>query len=451
MGNGGKRFLIVCVFLILTSASRAAAGGASDESAQPGGGKAQNPNIKSVFTISEIFGDGQKVTNVVCEYGKEIDAASLQLDDFAVAGRKVIAVHTNSKPARTSENIAGRYVVLDLEVQSPLLEDAFATDGRVVNYKANDSAVVIQKGAIKAADGAAYAASALPAATKADSGIMGNASKIHLIRDDFEDSHIYTDLEWKIVMRYNLFKPKGYVEGDTTTKYPLVLFMPDAGAEGRDWERVLLQGNGGTVWASDSWQAEHPCFVVTMTFEEKFINDYWEYWENVVGGTMNLVKNLTAKYPVDTSRVYTTGQSMGCMCSMIMMIKDPSLFTAAYCIAGQWETQALMALKNSKLFLLNSEDDRMATKWMDAAASAWEEAGVNVARGNIDGVGSAESQAKVINDMIARNSNINYLKINTGTGSMDLAGNPLRGSHRYTWRVGYDLPGVKEWLFAQKK
>jgi predicted peptidase len=408
-------------------------------------------SIKSVKTISGIFGDGQKVTNVVCEYEKDIDPGSIDVGDFAVKDRKITAVHTNSSAARTAENKTGRYVILDLEVQSPLLDDAQAADGRVVDYEANDDALVLQTGDISALDGTVFAAGSVPAATKKSSGIMGNASKIHLVRDDFESNHSYTDPEWKNVLRYNIFKPAGYKEGDTSTRYPLLLFMADAGAEGRNWERVLVQGNGGTVWAGGEWQAEHPCFVVTMIFEEKFINDYWEYWENVAGGTMNLVRYLETRYPIDTNRVYTTGQSMGCMCSMIMMIKDPELFTAAYCIAGQWETEQLMALKNSKLFILNSEDDNMATKWMDAAAAAWENAGTKVVRGSIDGIAPSEIQAGAINDMLARDSNIYYLKINAGTGSMDINGNPLRGSHRYTWRLGYDLPGIKEWLFAQTK
>jgi predicted peptidase len=442
-------FGLTAILLVALSVACSTTGSSASGGSQSSGSKTSS--IKSVMTISETFGDGQKVTTVVCEYEKDIDPASISIEDFTVKDRKIIAVHANSEVAQTTENKIGRYIILDLEVQSPLLDDTLATDGRVVNYKSIDSATVIQKGSIKAVDGTIYAADSTPVSTKANSGIMGNEAKIHLIRDDFEDSHSYTDPEWKTVMRYNLFKPRGYGEGDTSTKYPLVLFMADAGAEGKDWEIVLLQGNGGTVWASNEWQENHPCFVVTMIFEEKFINDYWEYWENNIGGTMNLVRSLTTKYPIDTDRLYTTGQSMGCMASLIMMIKDPTLFAAAYCIAGQWETQQLLALKNSKLFILNSEDDAMATKWMDAAASAWEADGTRVVRGNIDGIANAGTHADVIDDMFAQNSNIYYLKINSGTGSMDLNGNPLRGSHRYTWRLGYDLPRIKEWLFEQSK
>jgi predicted peptidase len=232
--------------------------------------------IKAIFTINEIFGDGQKVTSVVCEYEKEIDPGSIDITDFEVNDRRIIAVHTNSKAAKTTENKPGCYAVLDLEIQSPMLQDNPATDGRVVNYIAKDDAMVIQKGDIRAIDGTIFSRSDVPVATRQNSGIMSNSSKIYLIREEFEDSHFYTDPEWKTVLKYNLFKPKAYVEGNSSKKFPLVLFMPDAGAESKDWETVFIQGNGGTVWASDEWQAEHPCFVVAMSYEEKFINDYWE-------------------------------------------------------------------------------------------------------------------------------------------------------------------------------
>lgn len=149
-----------------------------------------------------------------------------------------------------------------MEIQSPQLDDGQATDGRVINYQANDGAFVLQTGNIFALDGTLYEASSVPVSTPKNRGIMGNSSKIYFSREKFEDNHYYTDPKWKTALHYNLFKPADYNENDANTKYPLVLFMLDAGAESKNWETVLIQGNGGTVWASDEWQAENPCFVV---------------------------------------------------------------------------------------------------------------------------------------------------------------------------------------------
>ena len=53
--------------------------------------------------------------------------------------------------------------------------------------------------------------------------------------------------------------------------------------------------------------------------------------------------------------------------------------------------------------------------------------------------------------MLAENKDITFIKIKAGTGKMDLKGNPEPGDHRYTWRLAYNLPLAKEWLFAQRK
>ena len=74
-----------------------------------------------------------------------------------------------------------------------------------------------------------------------------------------------------------------------------------------------------------------------------------------------------------------------------------------------------------------------------------------VATATFDGIASPEEQSAVIQDVLDSDVNICYLKIATGTGSMDADGNALKGSHRMTWRLGYDLPGAKEWLFSQVK
>ena len=410
---------------------------------------ASSATIQSVKSISEIFGDGLKVTNVVVEYDKAIDPSSLSTATYEVEGRTVIAVHTNSEVAKTDVDVEGNYVVIELEVQSAILQDSDASDGRAQNDTFDDGASVVQKKNVKALDGTVYKASSETFTTGSASGIMGNDNTIHLIMDDFEDNHFYTDPEWKLVLHYNLYTPEGYetAEGET---YPLVLFIPDAGAVSSDWETVLQQGKGGTVWASEEWQAENPCFVVTMIYDDKIINDYWEYYENYIQSTINLIYALAEEYPVDTNRIYTTGQSMGAMASFIMMELDPDLFAAAYCIAGQWDCNELVSIKDQNILMLASEDDD-AIDNINNIAVAWEASGKDVATAYIGVSDSDEVLTATMNELLTQDTNLFYCKIRSGDGSLDIDGNSLKGSHRMTWRLGYDLPGVKEWLFAQSK
>lgn len=410
---------------------------------------AETSAIQNVITINDSFGDGQKVCNVALEYPEAIDPNSLDISSFIVLDRTITAIHTNSKPDQTNKDTNGNYIILDLEIQSPLLDDQYATDGRIKDNQVIDSVTVVQKKAIKTLSGKIYHASKKHVSTPEDSGIMGNLSKIYLTRDKFEDNHFYYSKNWNVEMHYNIYIPED-TSDNLEKSYPLVIFMPDAGSVSSDWETVLTQGNGGTIWASDNWQANYPCIVATMIYDDKFINDYWEYYDAYIGGTLDLVHHLSETLPVDSKHIYTTGQSMGCMASMIMMNQEPDLFAAGFLVAGKWDPSSLTNLTNSKLIILNSEDDSLETnKLMDEAVSLWENNGASVKRETINGVATINELEESLSTLTTSNASILYCKIASGTGSMDKVGKNLNGSHRMTWRLAYDLPLVKEWLFNQ--
>jgi predicted peptidase len=49
---------------------------------------------------------------------------------------------------------------------------------------------------------------------------------------------------------------------------------------------------------------------------------------------VDLVHTVADQYNVDKNRIYTTGQSMGCMSSIAMDIKNPDLFAASLLVVG---------------------------------------------------------------------------------------------------------------------
>ena len=406
--------------------------------------------VKKVYTINHSLGDGQKVTNVVLEYTEEIDPESISADTYEVENRVVEAVHTNCEPAETDENIAGAFVILDLEVQSPLLQDRYASDGRMDHNVIIDNVSVLQKLDVTTAGGTVIPASdEIYSASKGDGGIMGNDAIITPDMSRFEDNHYYNDPETHVILHYNFFKPEGFEQSGE--EYPLVLFIPDASAVGKDWETPLQCGNGGTIWAGDEWQAEHPCFVVTMIYEDKYINDYNEYYESWLTGTMGLIRQIAEQYPVDASRIYTTGTSMGAMASMLMMEEDPDLFAAAYMVAGQWrDTEAVKDIKDENILFLMSMDDPSYSR-AAANVDTWEREGGTVVRGDLDATVPTDERAAMVEETISQEGNIYFLSILEGHGSIDADGNPQKGGHRETFRLAYDLEGVKEWLFAQSK
>ncbi|HFC8513206.1 TPA: Tat pathway signal protein, partial [Neisseria subflava] len=88
------------------------------------------------------------------------------------------------------------------------------------------------------------------------------------------------------------------------------------------WRKVpLYQGNGAIAWASPEFQAQHPCFVIAPEFDEIIVDDT-STASNYLDATINLIKHLKTKLPIDGKRLYTTGQSGGGMISIALPSAD---------------------------------------------------------------------------------------------------------------------------------
>ncbi len=139
-----------------------------------------------------------------------------------------------------------------------------------------------------------------------------------------------TDAERDILAKYAGF---GVQKG---TKYPLILFMADASTPDPDITLPLTQCYGGLVWATDELQKEHPCFVIVPQYPYIEVDNQLQTGKKV-DMTINLIRDLCGKYPVDTYRIYTTGQSMGGMMSMYFNVKYKGFFAASLYVACEWD------------------------------------------------------------------------------------------------------------------
>jgi hypothetical protein len=75
---------------------------------------------------------------------------------------------------------------------------------------------------------------------------------------------------------------------------------------------------------------------------------------------------------IDQNRLYTTGQSAGCMASIAFNIKYPDLFAASLLVAGQWNFQAMAGMIHNNIWIIVSEGDQRAFPGMNAAIAVWE-------------------------------------------------------------------------------
>lgn len=257
----------------------------------------------------------------------------------------------------------------------------------------------------------------------------------------------FTDPATGISLKYNLFIPRTY---DPRKLYPLVLFIHDAGNVSDDPRTTLAQGLGAVIWATPSEQAKHECFVLAPQYPRVIVNDDSEATADL-DATVALVRAVMQQYSIDRNRVYTTGQSMGCMASIEMLIRYPDLFAAALLVAGQWDAARMSVLTKANMWIVVSEGDRKAFPGMNASMAALEAAGAKISRATWSGRASAEEFAVNVREMIAEGNNIKYTVLAKGTVVPDGLPDDPRNNHIHTWGIAYAIEGLRDWLFTQVK
>ncbi len=233
------------------------------------------------------------------------------------------------------------------------------------------------------------------------------------------------------------FQPKTYVNADgqklpyrllTPEKiepgkcYPLVLLLHGLGERGTDNVKQLLWGAGEFAKAEN--RRKYPCFVVVPQCP---LTGLWIRGELKDLGSPNfalskkpsepmalvleLIDKLVAKdLPVDKSRVYVTGLSMGGFGTWDLIERRPTFFAAAIPICARGDAAQAAKLKNLPIWAFHGDADPIVpvrfTKEMVAA------------------IRKAGGSPK--------------MTLYTGVG-------------HDSWSATYANPEVLAWLFAQKK
>lgn len=418
-------------------------GAASAESARRGWNA--HGHIRTLTAITQVFGEGQKLVAVAVEYDAVISRHGLSTTTFAVADRTVTAVYPNSEPRIAASGRDGRYVIVELspEDDAALLWVHIDNGGGGVGaggpsvgdntpgYKiVPASADVTQTGSVYTVRGRTY-----PALTEA----LPTTGAINLIVDEFTQ-HTYTDAATGRTLGYNLFLPRGY---NRHKRYPLVLFMHDAGVIAVDTIGPLVQGLGAVCWASPEDQARHECIVVAPEYPEVVIGDDYQpstYFE----ATVNLVNEIASTYAVDRSRMHATGQSMGAMLALGMNIRHPGMFASSFIVAGQWPSDQAAPLAKEKLWVLVSQDDEKAYPMEQAIMDVVESEGTEVATGVWNGESTPAQFAADVRSVAEQHAPVNFTSFASGTLPTDTQ------AHPETWRVAYTIPGIRDWILQRR-
>ena len=404
-------------------------------------------HVLSSTAISRVLGDGRKVETIVLEYDVPIRSKSLSQKSYQVEGKEVTRVYANTSPEKTSVGKDGRYVIIEVKAEvnlnaqpkqptaadmqkkkqrdlmqgGPGLRAGWSTGGDD-DYPGD--AVVVQATDIKTAKGRSY---------KPNGAAIKSTSEKCLVADDFKQE-VFVSPYTGQQLPYNLYLPKDY---NPAKQYPLVLFIHDAGTASGPVTQTLYQGNGATSWAEPKAQARHECIVVAPEYPVVTVDDSMNYSHHL-DATIALLKDLQKRYSVDEKRIYTTGQSMGCMSSIVLLLKEPKMFAGALLVAGKWTPTLMKPLADQNLWIISCEGDASSNTLQGQAVSLWRDMGAKVTEATWD-MTLPQSQLSAEADKMRKEGN--HLLFTHLTG----------GSHRATWFVSYGIESIQDWLFEQHR
>ena len=125
-----KRVLkALSAFFMLVTVMSLSACAANGGGAQTNDTDSKSGHIKSTTAITEVFGEGQKVTAVAVEYDKDIDNSKLKESAFSVDGRTITKVYANNEAAKAEQGINGKYVIIELSTDDKGSSSTFAQSG----------------------------------------------------------------------------------------------------------------------------------------------------------------------------------------------------------------------------------------------------------------------------------------------------------------------------------
>ena len=143
-----------------------------------------------------------------------------------------------------------------------------------------------------------------------------------------------------LVMPYRLFRP------EASGKLPLVVYLSGSAGLGTDNLRQLDFGNifGTRVWLLPENQKRFPCYVVAPQTDRGWVKydvsngiDFAKLIPGLGDGArlaFEIIDRLCQEFPIDRSRIYVTGQSMGGSGTWHMTAQRPKFFAAAVPCCG---------------------------------------------------------------------------------------------------------------------
>lgn len=408
--------------------------------------------VKSITALASTTERGQKVTAVLIEYDCELRAGNLVNQAFEVADRTVLDTYVTVRSDFRQPAEQGNCIMLCLDPKDPAAI-VYKVEGhkgpppkpedmpklpppKITNLGVK--ATVRQCVDLKAADGTLL--------SKWDDWEKSTAAR-ELVVEEYQHG-VFRDTENGNAMMYSLYIPKCAED----QRLPLVVFIGDGNTCSDAWNWSLVSVNGGTVWAEPEEQAKHPCYVLVPQISKAHgspVNDQYEANEDC-DTIERLIHFIMDTYSIDEERVFSTGQSMGCMTFCEINCREPELFASSLFVAGQWDPHRMAEqCAHKNVWIVVSEGDEKAFPGMNAVTDAMQEAGANLIKGYWNAKMSQEEFRKEVERMGAEKG-VHYSVLDKATvlNEGDL---PKRDHHLNTWKIVYNIEALRDWLLSQKR
>ena len=286
-----------------------------------------------------------------------------------------------------------------------------------------------------------------------DETAKANLEKVsNEVKDKYKE-FTYTDDETGLSINYGLFIPESY--GRSNKVYPLIMFVGDATTTGNTITQILENCIGSVIWATAEEQKKHECFVLVPTFNEKLIDD--SNGNSTISTYMDVIVRMIEKikndYDINKDKIYSTGQSMGCMTSLYLTANNPDLFAATLLVDGQWEISQIQGIKDRKFIYFAAEGDKKALEGQTNVKNYLKENNVEYAEVyDVDAKDSAENLNKIADELFSKGLDKNFItwKLNSTYVNGESNGS-MAGEHMTSFYYGYNIERVRDWLFEQSK
>lgn len=132
-------------------------------------------------------------------------------------------------------------------------------------------------------------------------------------------------------------------------------------------ERVRERSGVNDNYAEQSGYVRGEC---VPTYPETILDDHNGYTTTeYVELTKRLIDSVAGTYAVDSGRIYGTGQSMGCMTTLILASEYPDLYAACMFVDGQWDASKLKGLEGQTFVYFAAEDDERSFNHIGISAA----------------------------------------------------------------------------------